>query len=134
MIDGSWEGNQTLWRTILDLDKILFFADKDGEIRDTPQRRYLTLVDGIVAGEGKGPLGATPVEAGLLVGGFDPALVDVAAARAMGLDPEKIVMIREALGGTLLPSGHLAALETVFDGPVPARAFKAPRSWPSLVA
>ena len=60
VIDGSWEGNRTLWRTILDLNRILFFADREGRIRDTPQRRYLTLVDGIVAGEGEGPLGATP--------------------------------------------------------------------------
>src|SRR5262249_16886851 len=87
IIDGSWEANRTLWRTILDLNRVLFFADREGVLRDTPQRRYLTIVDGIVAGEGEGPLGATPVDAGLLVGGFDPALVDAAAARAMGYDP-----------------------------------------------
>jgi uncharacterized protein (DUF362 family) len=134
VIDGSWEGNRTLWRTILDLNRILFFADKGGRLRDTPQRRYLTVVDGIVAGEGEGPLGATPVAAGLLVGGFDPALVDVAAARAMGFDPAKIVMIREALGGKLLPGSELAAMEEAWEGPAAARPFKAPRSWPSLSA
>ena len=132
VIDGSWEGNRTLWRTILDLNRVLFFADKEGRLRDTPQRRYLTIVDGIVAGEGEGPLGATPVEAGLLVGGFDPSLVDVAATKAMGLDPEKIVMVREALSGKLLPSGHLEEMVEVLDGPAPTRRFKAPRSWPSL--
>jgi len=132
IIDGSWEGNRTLWRTILDLNKILFFADREGKIRDTPQRRYLTIVDGIVAGEGEGPLGATPVEAGLLVGGFDPALVDVAATRAMGLDPARVVMICQALGGKLLPSGQIGQIDEVLDGPAPARRFKAPRSWPSL--
>lgn len=134
VIDGSWQGNHTLWRTILDLNRILFFADKEGRLRDTPQRRYLTLVDGIVAGEGEGPLGATPVEAGLLVGGFDPSLVDVAAARAMGLDPSKIVMIQESLEGKLLKGGHLSALEELLDGPAPERRFKAPRAWPSLSA
>jgi uncharacterized protein (DUF362 family) len=132
VIDGSWEGNRTLWRTILDLNRILFFADKEGRLRDTPQRRYLTVVDGIVAGEGEGPLGATPVEAGLLVGGFDPSLVDHAATRAMGLEPSKIVMIEEALGGKLLPTGRLSGLEEVLDGPAPTRRFKPPRSWPSL--
>jgi hypothetical protein len=132
VIDGSWEGNRTLWRTILDLNRVLFFADKEGRLRDTPQRRYLTVVDGIVAGEGEGPLGATPVEAGLLVGGFDPSLVDVAATRAMGLDPQKIVMIREALEGKLLSTGRVETMEEVLDGPAPNRRFKAPRSWPSL--
>jgi uncharacterized protein (DUF362 family) len=134
VIDGSWQGNRTLWRTILDLNRVLFFVDRDGKLRDAPQRRYLTIIDGIVAGEGEGPLGATPVEAGLLVAGFDPALVDVAAARAMGFDPEKIVMIREALGGKLLPSGQLGELDEVLDGPAPTRKFKPPRSWPSLSA
>lgn len=130
VIDGSWEGNDTLWRTILDLNRVLFFADRDGVLRDRPQRRYLTIVDGIVAGEGEGPLGATPVDAGMLVGGFDPSLVDAVAARAMGFEPEKIVMIREGLRS--LAGAPLDGVETVFDGPAPTRRFRAPRSWPSL--
>src|SRR5262249_53593442 len=32
IIDGSWEGNQTLWKTILDLNRILFFADREGRM------------------------------------------------------------------------------------------------------
>src|SRR5262249_28666043 len=134
VIDGSWEGNRTLWRTILDLNRVLFFADREGKLRDVPQRRYLTIVDGIVGGEGEGPLGATPVPAGRVVRGFDRALVDVAATRAMGLDPARLVMIREALGGRLLPGGKLDALDLVLDGPEPTRRFKPPRSWPSLSA
>lgn len=133
VIDGSWEGNDTLWRTILDLNRILFFADRDGRLRGTPQRRYLTVVDGIVAGEGEGPLGATPVPAGLLCGGFDPGLVDAIAARVMGFDPERMPMIREALGGALLPGALLSEVEHVMDGPAPPRPFKPPRSWPSLL-
>ncbi len=133
VIDGSWEGNNTLWRTILDLNRILFFASRDGVLRGEPQRRYLTLVDGIVAGEGEGPLGATPVHAGLLVGGFDPSLVDAICAEAMGFDPARIPLIREALGGVLLSSGVRAGVEHLLDGPAPTRLFKPPRSWPSLL-
>jgi len=132
IIDGSWEGNDTLWRTILDLNRAILFADRDGRLRDTQQRRYLAIVDGIVAGEGEGPLGATPVDAGLLVAGRDPALVDHVATRAMGLDPSRIVMIREALDGKLLPSGHLDLLDLVTEGPAFERTFRPPRSWPSL--
>jgi uncharacterized protein (DUF362 family) len=134
IIDGSWEGNDTLWRTILDLNRILFFADREGKLRGEPQRRYLTLVDGIVAGEGEGPLGATPVHAGLLVGGFDPSLVDAVCAGGMGLDPALIPLIREALGGVLLPSGHIEGVEHIIDGPAPTHRFKPPRSWPSLLS
>ena len=132
IIDGSWEGNQTLWRTILDLNRILLFADREGRVRDAPQRRYLTIVDGIAAGEGEGPLGATPVEAGLLVAGVDPALVDAVAAEAIGFDPLKIPQIREALTAPLLPGGGLEGVARGLDGPPPARRFRAPRSWPSL--
>jgi len=132
VIDGSWQGNDTLWRTILDLNRILFFADKEGRMRAEPQRRYLSIVDGIVAGEGEGPLGATPVEAGVLVGGFDPSLVDAVAAQTMGFDPQRIPLIREALAGALLPTGELSQLELIQDGPPLAHRFTAPRSWPSL--
>ncbi|MFS8067989.1 MAG: DUF362 domain-containing protein [Byssovorax sp.] len=133
IIDGSWEGNNTLWRTILDLNRILFHADREGILRSEPQRRYLTLVDGIVAGEGEGPLGATPLHAGLLIGGFDPTLVDAVCAKAMGFDPAKIPLIREALQSALLPSSTLSSVEHLLDGPEPTHHFKPPRSWPSLL-
>jgi len=128
IVDGSWEGNRTLWRTIVDLNRILHFADRDGRIRDVPQRRLLTLVDGLLAGEGDGPLGATPVDAGLIVAGTDPALVDAVAARAMGFDPLRIVHIREALDG----GGRLSEVNEVRSGEPSPRTFRAPRSWPSL--
>lgn len=134
IIDGSWEGNDTLWRTILDLNRAILFADRKGRLMDQPQRRYLAIVDGIVAGEGEGPLGATAVDAGLLLAGRDPGLVDHAATLAMGFDPNRIVMIREALDGKLLGSGHVDRLELRTEGPSFDRAFLPPRSWPSLSA
>jgi uncharacterized protein (DUF362 family) len=133
IIDGSWEGNDTLWRTILDLNLILFYADRHGRLSTNPQRRYLTIVDGIVAGEGEGPLGATPVHAGLLVGGFDPAIVDHEVARAMGFSPDHIPQIVRAIEAGLLPSTQLDKASRTLDGPVPDRTFKPPRSWPHLL-
>jgi len=132
IIDGSWEGNDTLWRTILDLNRAILFADREGKLQERPQRRYLAIVDGIVAGEGEGPLGATPVDAGLLIAGRDPGLVDYVATQTMGLDPRRVVMIREALSGKLLSSGDLSGLRRSDDGPGFDRAFRPPRSWPIL--
>ena len=134
VIDGSWQGNRTLWRTILDLNRAILFGDRAGKVRDSQQRRYLAIVDGIVAGEGEGPLGATPVDAGLLIAGRDPSLVDDVASRAMGYDPTRIAMIREAQQGRLLPSGFIEDLDSVREGPAFERAFKPPRAWPSLLA
>jgi len=132
VIDGSWEGNMTLWRTILDLNRVMLFTDKDGKLRDTPQREMLALVDGIVAGEGEGPLGATPVTAGLLIAGRDPCLVDHVAVTAMGFPPERMPLVAHATRGLLQPFGNLDELETVWDGPKLPRPFVPPRSWPSL--
>jgi uncharacterized protein (DUF362 family) len=136
IMEGSWEGNDTIWRTVLDLNQVLFYADRAGRLRDTPQRRYLALVDGIIAGEGEGPLASTPRHAGLIIAGLDPALVDAACARAMGYGERSVAMIARALAGTgrpLLPSSDAAQLRVILDGPPPNGAFVPPKTWPSLL-
>jgi uncharacterized protein (DUF362 family) len=135
--DGSWQGNDTLWRTILDLNQALLFADRDGILRAEPQRRYLTIVDGIVGGEGEGPLGATPVNAGLLVGGFDPVSVDQATVKAMGYRFESIPMVARAMVAKQFGPfqlGEGAEPQRILDGPEPTYQWKPPRSWPRLSA
>ncbi len=127
--DGSWEGNDTLWRTILDLNRAVLYADREGVLQPVAQRRYLTIVDGIIAGEGEGPLGATPVRAGVLVGGTDPVVVDAVCARLIGFDPARIPQIARANG--LLRTSSIAASPR-FDGPPVVLRFRPPRSWPSL--
>ncbi|MCU1278102.1 MAG: Iron-sulfur cluster-binding protein, partial [bacterium] len=137
IMEGSWEGNDTIWRTVLDLNQVLFYADRAGRMTDRPQRRYLAIVDGIIAGEGEGPLASTPRHAGLLIAGRDPVLVDAACARAMGYGERSIQMIHRALAGSgraLLPSSDVAALRVVLDGPAPAGAFVPPKTWPTLLA
>jgi uncharacterized protein (DUF362 family) len=95
--EGSWWGNDTLWRTVLDLNRILFYVDSHGNMTDKIQRRYLSLMDGFLAGEGEGPLEPTPRPCGLIICGFNPAVVDSVCARGMGFDPQKIPLIRQAL-------------------------------------
>jgi hypothetical protein len=132
VLDGSWEGNDTLWRTILDLNHLLLRADRDGRLGDAPARRYLTIVDGIVAGEGEGPLGASPVEAGLLVAGTNAARVDEVACRLIGFDPDRIPL---AVHARLEPAlADLGPSEHVHVGPPFTRRFAPPKSWPRLRA
>jgi uncharacterized protein (DUF362 family) len=47
-------------------------------------------MDGMIAGEGAGPLHPTPVSAGVVLIGGDPFQVDMAAAQLMGFDIGKI--------------------------------------------
>jgi uncharacterized protein (DUF362 family) len=93
---GNWHGNDTIWRTIIDLNKILFFAKKDGTLSNEIQRKYFAIVDGIIGGEGDGPLFPTSKPCGLLIGGFDPVSVDLISAEIMGFDWNKIPSIKNS--------------------------------------
>ncbi|MGO9376416.1 MAG: DUF362 domain-containing protein [Syntrophobacteraceae bacterium] len=96
---GNWYGNDTVWRMILDLNKILFYADSDGNMRSAGfagAKRYIGIVDGIVAGEGKGPLVPDPVGMGYLFCGASPVAIDAVCAEFMGFDARKIPSIAKA--------------------------------------
>jgi uncharacterized protein (DUF362 family) len=90
MDGGNWHGNDSAWRMTADLAKILFFANRKGEIQTTPQRQVMCVVDGIIAGEKQGPLAPTAKPCGCLVAGQHPFAVDMVTARLMGFDPRKI--------------------------------------------
>ena len=81
---GNWYGNDTAWRMVLDLNRLLFYADADGCLHDSPVRRFFSVVDGIVAGEGNGPLDPVPKPLGVVLTGLNPVAVDLACARLMG--------------------------------------------------
>ena len=85
-LQGSWHGNKTIPRTIVDMNKILLYADRDGVMQDSPQRRLFILVDGIVAGEKEGPMTPEPRKCGVLVAGDNPVEVDVVCTSIMGFD------------------------------------------------
>ena len=96
---GNWFGNDTIWRMCLDLNKIVFYGNADGSLRD-PQRksrkRHCVLVDGILAGEGRGPLNPDPVAAGVVIFGVHPPSVDAACAYLMGFDPDRVPIVSRA--------------------------------------
>jgi uncharacterized protein (DUF362 family) len=96
---GNWHGNDTVWRMCLDLNKLLAYGNTDGTIRDdhaANRKRHYVLVDGIIAGEGRGPIDPDPVKAGMLLFGTHAPSVDAACAFLMGFDPERIPIIANA--------------------------------------
>jgi hypothetical protein len=96
---GNWYGNDTLWRMILDLNKVLLYANPDGSLREgvlVNAKRYIGIVDGILAGEGHGPLAPEPVEMGYLFCGTNPVAIDAVCGTFMGFDPLKIPTIARA--------------------------------------
>jgi uncharacterized protein (DUF362 family) len=94
---GAWFGNDTLWRSILDLNKIVLYADKEGNMQELPQRGSFSVVDGIVGGEGDGPLSPRARAEGILIGGFNLLAVDLCATRLMGFDCNRILQYENAL-------------------------------------
>ncbi len=88
---GSWYGNDTIWRMVFDLNCIIRYAKAGGgELAGTPQRTCVSILDGLVAGEGNGPLQPLPVEAGVMIASENPFLADVVMSRLMGFDWRKI--------------------------------------------
>lgn len=94
--NGGWWGNDTLWRTILDLNKVLFYGNAEGELNESSRKRYISIVDGIVAGEGEGPLEPDAVEVGALVCGNNPVAVDFVVAHLMGFDYRRVPSVSNA--------------------------------------
>lgn len=56
----------------------------------------LTVIDGFVAMEGRGPTDGAPVKMDLIIAGKDPVATDATASRVMGFNPHEISHIRTA--------------------------------------
>lgn len=94
--NGSWYGNNTVSKMVMDINKIVFYANKAGQMTDTPCRKQFIVSDMIVAGEKNGPVSPSPKRAGLIVSGDSPINIDRVAATLMGFDIEKIPTLKLA--------------------------------------
>jgi uncharacterized protein (DUF362 family) len=86
---GMYLDNDTIWRSIADLNRILLYADRHGVLHYERQRRYLAIVDGIVAAEDS-QYQPRPYPLGTVVVGTEPVTVDAVTARCMGFDPRRL--------------------------------------------
>ena len=77
---GSWPGNDTIWRMVVDLYKGLKMKE----------RKYFSVIDGICGGQGQGPFCPYSKKSNTLIAGEDLLAVDCVATRYMGINPEKI--------------------------------------------
>ncbi|MEO5823096.1 MAG: DUF362 domain-containing protein [Vicinamibacteraceae bacterium] len=107
-VEGSWYGNDTVWRMSLDLQRLLRYGRVDGSMSDAPARAIITVTDAIIAGQGEGPLAPTPCELGLITLGTSPAAVEWLHAGLMGFDPRRIPIIAHAFDDVRFPLGPCA--------------------------
>jgi hypothetical protein len=88
----------------VDLNRCLYYSDAQGSHFDAPApvRRVLTVIDGVVAGEGEGPLAPRDVPLGAVLAATDPIALDLAAVRLMGFDEQRLPKLCEPMRDTHL--------------------------------
>ncbi len=96
-LGAGWYGNDTTWRMVMDLNKIILYGKSDGSIADEQQRVLYSLCDAIIGGEGEGPLRPDPFPLGMISFSNDSELTDICFGKLMGLQEEFIPLLRSAM-------------------------------------
>lgn len=115
-VEGAWSGNDTIWRTCLDLNRVLLYGRTDGTLAGARQRRVVHLVDAIMAGHGDGPLSPEPLPMGLILAGESAAAVDLVGARLLGYDPARIPIVAHAFDRFRWPLTDFSAAQVNVTG------------------
>lgn len=90
---GGWYGNDTIWRTVSDLNYILEYANKDGHICNDKQRKLLYIGDMIICGQKNGPVSPIPKELGMVMISNNPFLFDMVMCKIMGFSYKAIKIL-----------------------------------------
>jgi len=124
---GNWHGNRTTWRMCLDLNRCLYYSRPDGPALDAeaPVRTVLTILDGVIAGEGEGPLAPHDRPLGVLIAATDPVAADLVAVALMGFDETRLPKVFEAMNDDGLRVTAVRSAADVEVGEVDADAFTA---------
>lgn len=79
---------------------------------NTVLKPALTVIDGFVGMEGRGPVYGEPIQMDLIIAGSDPVATDATACRVMGIDPREVWHIQRAHEKGV---GEMDAIEVVGD-------------------
>ena len=131
-LSAGWYGNDTVWRMVYDLNTIATYGKKDGSFSHIKQREIYSLSDGIIGGEGNGPLHPDPLNLGVIMFSNCPVLNDAAVAKLMKFDLNKVPIIKEIkpeklnLGTISIDSkkGSLNTLDSYSIGTEPSPGWK----------
>lgn len=94
--EGNWYGNDTISKTITDINIAVRYANKDGKLEEKECRKIFIIGDMIISGEGEGPVAPTPKNCGIIASGFNTVCYDEAISTIMGFDYTKIPSITRA--------------------------------------
>ena len=94
---GMWRGNDTIWRTILDLNRVVLYADQEGRMQDKPQRKILYVGDMIVCGDHEGPITPSYKKVGCILFSDNPVEFDRIVVKLMGYDWKEFPVLFNAV-------------------------------------
>lgn len=94
-INASFE-NDIFWRVTSDLNKIILYADRNGEMHPTQQRKYLTVIDGILSNQilHWNSNYYTRYWRKVVLASVDPVAIDCVASRVIGYNYSAIPVIK----------------------------------------
>jgi len=94
---AGWYGNDTCWRMVMDLNNVAIYGEKNGTLSEKPQRVIYSLCDGVVGGQGDGPLNPYPLALGIISFSNNSSLNDICMATLMGFEPKRIPLLQSAI-------------------------------------
>ncbi|MBN2612405.1 MAG: DUF362 domain-containing protein [Bacteroidales bacterium] len=103
-IGAAWYGNDTCWRMVSDLNLIAKYGTSNGNILTEEQREIFSLSDGIIGGQGNGPLNPEPLNLGVMLFSNNAYLNDYVISKLLTLKTERIPLIRDLDNNTILGS------------------------------
>jgi len=125
---GAWSGNDTIWRMVVDL-----YAG----IQKGP-KKFFSVIDGILGGEGNGPFCPEPNYSNVLVVGDNFLETDVIASRVMGFRVEAITYLKYFLDQGIVNKEEIRVFSdliekgTLFDDSRRHLNYKPPTHWKNL--
>ena len=126
--EGAWWGNDTAWRTVLDLNRAVIWA-RDGGTWVDERRPWLNVVDAVVCGEGDGPLAPSAAAAGCVLAGTDAAMVDLACARMSGFDVARLPVVQRAFDAMDFPVTRHRPEDLVVVPALPSAPLRPSAGW-----
>lgn len=106
-LGASWYGNDTVWRMVSDINTIALYGQNNGVLDNKQQRIIYSLSDGIIGGEGNGPLQPDPLELGVMMFSNSSLLHDLIIAELMQFDYRKIPILKNIPDSNLM-SGEIS--------------------------
>lgn len=112
-LGAGWYGNDTVWRMVMDLNKIVIYGKKDATLSKKPQRVLYSLCDGIIGGQGDGPLNPLPLPLGIISFSNNSSITDISMAMLMDFNIQKIPLLKAAFENI-----HLQNIDLILNGSI----------------